>query len=569
MKTIAKKSVCGLCLCLLAMLSACEVETSTVMFSDDNTLSTPNDTVFSVLGIMAKVQKVAERGVVLGEVRGDLVALKPEAKDDVMAGLANFTDLTDTSFNRYRDYYAVINNCNFFLSKADTTMVRSNKQVFIKEYAVVSAWRAWTYLQLAKVYGEVPFYTQPLLTYTDIENVMADKSNRRGLQAICDYFIADLTPFVDTEYPYYGDFSYSGSATFDSRMFFLPIRLLLADMYLWRGSMAGGKDDFIKAAQLYRDYLQREGQTTSMSLSNRYTTADFSAWTSQWSSIFRSVRGGDERISIIPFAANSNYGTVFGLHEKLGGMEGSRKLCTLVNDAPYCFTGYTTDQAERYAYVTDSTFYGTKEKPEHLYAVTTSSNPQYTSGDLRLFAHSTSQDASISISKYSSSQPYVTTYRAAYVWLRLAEAINRAGYPQTAFTLLKYGLNRGNLVKYDAEELSDLNSRGYTFHDFGDNATNLGFHCRGCGNAESDTLYVLGSGSAEERMSMVEDLLIDEYALETAFEGSRFFDLMRFAFRRGESFLAERVAMRDGTLNEQLYQLLLDRKNWYLPMTEN
>ncbi len=40
------------------------------------------------------------------------------------------------------------------------------------------------------------------------------------------------------------------------------------------------------------------------------------------------------------------------------------ELCKLVNDAPYCFTGYTTDQAERYAYVTDSTFYGTKEKPD-------------------------------------------------------------------------------------------------------------------------------------------------------------------------------------------------------------
>lgn len=567
MKNIIRKA--GYILCIFLGLSSCDVETSTVMFSDDNTLSTPNDTVFSVLGILAKVQNVAERGVVLGEVRGDLISVKPEAQNDVMNGLAGFTNLTDTLFNRYRDYYAVINNCNFFLSRADTAMVRGNKQVFIKEYAVVSAWRAWTYLQLAKVYGTVPFYTKPLLSYSDIENTMADQSNRKGLQDICDYFITDLSSFVDTEYPYYGDFSYSSNATFDSKMFFLPVRLLLADLYLWRGSLAGDKNDFVKAAQLYHDYLQREGQTASSTLSSQYTSADFSTWTSQWSSIFRSVRGGNERISIIPFAASSNYGTVFSLYESLSCMQGSRLLCNLVNEAPYCFTGYTSEQTERYAYVADSTFYGTKEKPVHLYAVTTSSKPQYTSGDLRLFAHSTSQDASISISKYSSSQPYVTTYRAADVWLRMAEAINRAGYPQTAFTLLKYGLSRGNLVKYDSDELPSLLSSGATFYDFGDNATNLGFHSRGCGNAESDTLYVLGAGSTEERMAMVEDLLIDEYALETAFEGSRFFDLMRFAFRRGESFLAERVAMRDGIHNEQLYQLLLDHKNWYLPMPEN
>ncbi len=567
MKNIIRKA--GYILCIFLGLSSCDVETSTVMFSDDNTLSTPNDTVFSVLGILAKVQNVAERGVVLGEVRGDLMSVKPEAQNDVMNGLAGFTNLTDTSFNRYLDYYAVINNCNFFLSRADTTMVRGNKQVFIKEYAVVSAWRAWTYLQLAKVYGTVPFYTKPLLSYSDIENTMADQSNRKGLQDICDYFITDLSSFVDTEYPYYGDFSYSSNATFDSKMFFLPIRLLLADLYLWRGSLAGDKNDFVKAAQLYHDYLQREGQTASSTLSSQYTSADFSTWTSQWSSIFRSVRGGNERISIIPFAASSDYGTVFSLYEDLSCMQGSRLLCNLVNEAPYCFTGYTSEQTERYAYVADSTFYGTKEKPEHLYAVTTSVKPQYTSGDLRLFAHSTSQDASISISKYSSSQPYVTTYRAADVWLRLTEAINRAGYPQTAFTLLKYGLSRGNLVKYDSDELPSLLSSGATFYDFGDNTTNLGFHSRGCGNAESDTLYVLGAGSPEERMAMVEDMLIDEYALETAFEGSRFFDLMRFAFRRGESFLAERVARRDGIHNEQLYQLLLDHKNWYLPMSEN
>ena len=42
------------------------------------------------------------------------------------------------------------------------------------------------------------------------------------------------------------------------------------------------------------------------------------------------------------------------------------------------------------------------------------------------------------------------TYRAGTVYLRLAEAINRAGYPLTAFHVLKYGLSRGNLIKYDA-----------------------------------------------------------------------------------------------------------------------
>jgi hypothetical protein len=64
----------------------------------------------------------------------------------------------------------------------------------------------------------------------------------------------------------------------------------------------------------------------------------------------------------------------------------------------------------------------------------------------------------------------------------------------------------------------------------------------------------------------VEDLIIDEDGLELAFEGCRFSDLARVAIRRGDnSFLAKRVAKRGGTLNQKLYNVLLDSNNWYLP----
>lgn len=100
-----------------------------------------------------------------------------------------------------------MNNCNFYLDRADAEMERSGQKVFLKEYAAVSAYRAWAYLQLALLYGEVPFYTKPLLSYSDIEEVMADKSNRKGLEEICSYFIDDLRPYVYVELPNYGDFN--------------------------------------------------------------------------------------------------------------------------------------------------------------------------------------------------------------------------------------------------------------------------------------------------------------------------------------------------------------------------
>lgn len=72
----------------------------------------------------------------LGELRGDLVKPDPEygySMGGAWFDLANFENLEDTAFNRYRDYYTVVNNCNFYLDRADAEMERSGQKVFLKE----------------------------------------------------------------------------------------------------------------------------------------------------------------------------------------------------------------------------------------------------------------------------------------------------------------------------------------------------------------------------------------------------------------------------------------------------
>jgi hypothetical protein len=67
----------------------------------------------------------------------------------------------------------------------------------------------------------------------------------------------------------------------------------------------------------------------------------------------------------------------------------------------------------------------------------------------------------------------------------------------------------------------------------------------------------------------VEDLICTENALETAFEGYRFYDLLRMALRRNDSdFLASRIAVRQGTAgyDAALYSNLRDRSKWFLPL---
>ena len=50
-----------------------EQESDHIIFADGDHLNNPTDTVYSMMGILQKMQAIADRSVLLGEVRGDLV----------------------------------------------------------------------------------------------------------------------------------------------------------------------------------------------------------------------------------------------------------------------------------------------------------------------------------------------------------------------------------------------------------------------------------------------------------------------------------------------------------------
>ena len=87
---------------------------------------------------------------------------------------------------------------------------------------------------------------------------------------------------------------------------------------------------------------------------------------------------------------------------------------------------------------------------------------------------------------------------------------------------------------------------------------------------------------AELYISYMYDKLIDELALEGAWEGHRFGDLARMAISLGDvDFLAKRVAARNVSTADwrtaetaegwdaALYAKLVDKNNWYMPLPDN
>jgi hypothetical protein len=165
-------------------------------------------------------------------------------------------------------------------------------------------------------------------------------------------------------------------------------------------------------------------------------------------------------------------------------------------------------------------------------------------------------------------------YRSGLLYLRYAEAVNRAGKPNLAFAVLKNGLNEetmetDTLVPPSEKYLNPADSTYYPYMDFGEYIfdDNIGIHARGCGNVHLSSDFVIPLlPSLQDSVEYVEDLILTELALETAFEGNRFHDLMRISLRRGSTaYLADRVSAKyeDGKRDE-IRTLLQDQQNWYL-----
>ena len=122
---------------LLPLIASCsdffEQESNQIIYADKDHLNSATDTIYSVTGILNKLQALADRTVLLGEVRGDLTSITSVASSD-LRDVALFQIGDNNQYNVPRDYYAVINNCNYFIEHVDTALKNNrNEYIFMKE----------------------------------------------------------------------------------------------------------------------------------------------------------------------------------------------------------------------------------------------------------------------------------------------------------------------------------------------------------------------------------------------------------------------------------------------------
>lgn len=619
-----------------------------------------NDSVYSVLGILKSVQEVADRQVLINELRADLVTVnEAKAVVDIQELSRSEFNLETNGYLDVKDYYSIINNCNIYLARVDTTLEKNNVRLMLPEYVAVKSVRAWTYLQLAINYNNVPYFTEPILTHSAAEEVMNTPMLTRD--EIINKLIADILPYENpaayTMPAWDKDgkvlkFGYGESGTeVETKQLFVPIRMLLGELYLWKRDYKNAARFFYaqitgsgtnETAKKYNDYGYRAtysgegGKNMNNGYIGMFAAKNFSTASGSF-------------FTIIPFANTDLYGTTSGLAAVFSpnGEIGAAQVV-----ASPGMQSLAKRQIYRH-YEGSDPKQPTSVEYSHLYDYP---------GDLRIKATTYSQRSQDElqteykniIGKFNFEEgtlgmdveytPNIRTsflilLRKEHAYLRFAEALvglEREGYTgamDLAMEVLKVGVKQNyQLLKnpkyesvtdttYVIKETTDslgtvISDTIYDYRTYDRlvsctdslryNFTastfenNMGIHSRGSGDSERNVYYALNDTciarylgetevegkvetilrpiTYEDSLNYITDLVIDELALELAWEGTRFGDLVRFAEATGDKdILAKRVAGRafenDVTyrnanfqVDPELYSKMSNEANWYLPL---
>ncbi|BDD11969.1 hypothetical protein FUAX_44010 (plasmid) [Fulvitalea axinellae] len=461
-----------------------------------------------VLGAYSKLRNVAEQTIILGDLRADLL----QVSENYDADLSELDKVTVTKGNRFvdsRGFYDIIRNCNDMIANMDGVMKKDaafTEVVRDAHKAEMITLRSWAYLQLIRMYKEVPVTNHELDQVYEGEEIyeMYDRSR------MLNWLAERMNWAIQQESLNYSNFE--GTLW---RKQFVNRKNLLGEIALELGAYGDAVNLFIDTIVNFGG-----GQNNSDLKCEGFTGDD---WEETWST---STSNYSEKLSYIPF----------------------RKSNKQQNDLEMYFSSkgkgkYLLRPTDRVIELWKAQV----RKDGSLGDLKRGLGGSFTSSE---FDADKKVYIDPEVSKYQfdkkpfESDAQVTIYTASDVHLMLAEALNRNGEHRRAL----------GVVNNNADNVTGIDK-------------SAGIRGR-VGLENIDLLKFTGLDKATQLDSMlvIEDVIVRERALELAFQGRRWYDLMRVARRRNDpDFLAKRVAEQLGDEGEALRQRLRNSDNWYLP----
>ena len=561
------------------------------------------------MGMYGLQQNLAEQLFILGELRGDLVNITSAADVD-MVEVYNFKISRNNKYADPTNLFKLISACNNFiriLQREHPEVLDPESQVtnYDRLYGEAVCMRAWAYFNAVRIYGKVPYIHESLVTYDEIEQYV--NSSGTYIDSVYIDFSTDgyyndtiLNRPVELEKQYYNldmvidrftgevenlkavgvnHYLENNDISWEVTIWSNWGRdALLGHMYLTRG-------DLVKAVEHFENIIYNSTENYRYQLDNSFGNQN-------WSSIFTSVDNREHIYTIwfnkADFQQNSfqNFFEPWTPHQYM-----LKPTYKAILNWESVWRGQVINEDHSNPRETELVFAGTPTDFyrgmgfSYLYA--RNGVPITEQDYINMFTLRADEDDRSSraimegmdtiIFKYSigrelfDQDAFYIIYRAAGIHLYLAEVYTywvalRDGILRTETTVAVNLVNDGSTysIRPSREQRGVRGRVGLGSGDDGINVGNINYIHDPFTNEITGFRDLTGNFPAKQRL--LEDQIMDERARELAFEGERFYDLMRVAKRRNDpSYLAKRVSEKFPSDRRQaIYDLLLDESNWYI-----